>query len=211
MQLLGGCQPHHKPRGIDGNSLHTYFEHELEVFTTDSAGRIVFSTGTFLGADIAGFDIILGRPWLKGTRLSINWENDYWTYCRENDYWTHCRENDQTATQKIALLNDQEFEAECSSSDAVAYMIAITETDLANPDEPPRQIPLIPSEYADLAHVFSEDAANTLPEHGNHNLLLETTSTPSFGPLYKLSQNELEVLREYIADNLAKKFIQPFT
>ena len=202
MQLLGGCQPHHKPRGIDGNSFHTYFEQKLEIFTTDSAGQIVCSTGTCLGADIAGFDIILGRPWLKGTRLSINWENDY---------WTHCRKNDQTATQKIGLLNGQEFEAECSSSDAVAYMIASTETDLANPKEPPRQIPLIPSEYADLAHVFSKDVANTLPENGNHDLRLETTGTPSFGPLYKLSQNELEVLREYIADNLAKRFIQPFT
>ncbi len=109
------------------------------------------------------------------------------------------------------MLNGQEFEAECSSSDAVAYMIAITGTDLANPKEPPRQIPLIPSEYADLAHVFSKDVANKLPENENHDLRLETTGTPSFGPLYKLSQNELDVLREYIADNLAKRFIQPFT
>ncbi len=77
MQLIGGYQPHHKPRGIDGNSLNTYFDHELEGFTTDSAGRIVFSTGTFLEVDIAGFDIILGRPWLNETRHSINWENDY--------------------------------------------------------------------------------------------------------------------------------------
>lgn len=202
MQLPRGSQPHQKPRGIDGNPLHTYFEHELEVFTTDSAGRIVCSIGVFLGADIGGFDIILGRLWLKETRPSINWENDY---------WTHCPENDRTATQKVALLNAQEFEAECSNSDTVAYMIAITETDPADPEGPPRQIPLIPSEYADLAHVFSEDAANTLPEHGNHDLRLETTGTPPFGPLYNLSQNELEVLREYIADNLAKGFIQPST
>ena len=77
MQLPGGCQPHHKPRGIDGNLLNTYFEHELEVLTTDSVGRIVCSTGTFLGAAIGGFDIILGQPGLKETRLSINWENNY--------------------------------------------------------------------------------------------------------------------------------------
>ncbi len=178
--------------------MNTYFEHELEVLTTDSAGRIVCSTGTFLGAAIGGFDIILGRLGLKGTRLSINWENDY---------WTHCRENDRTVTRKIALLNGQEFEAECSSSDAVTYMIAITETDLANLEEPSRQIPLIPSEYADLAYVFSEDTANTLPEHGNYDLRLETKGTPTLGPLHKLFQNELEVLREYIADNLAKEFI----
>ncbi len=62
MQFPGGCQLHQKLRGIDGNSLHTYFEHELKVFTMDSAGRIVFSIGIFLGADIGEFDIILGRP-----------------------------------------------------------------------------------------------------------------------------------------------------
>ena len=90
-------------------------------------------------------------------------------------------------------------------------LIAITETDLANPGKPPRQIPLIPSEYSNLAHVFSEDVANTLPEYGNHDLRLETTDTPPFGPIYKLSQNELEVLLEYIANNLAKEFIQPST
>ena len=61
MQLLGGCKPHHKPRRIDGNSLHTYFEHELEVFITDSTEQIVYSSGTFLGAIIGWFDIILGR------------------------------------------------------------------------------------------------------------------------------------------------------
>ena len=60
MNFPGGCQPHQKLRGIDGNLLHTYFEHELEVFTTDSEGQIVCSIGIFLGADIGGFDIILG-------------------------------------------------------------------------------------------------------------------------------------------------------
>lgn len=90
-------------------------------------------------------------------------------------------------------------------------MIAITETDPTDPEGTPKQIPLIPSEYADLAHFFSEDAANTLPEHGNHDLCLETMGTPPVVPLYNLSQNELEVLREYIADNLAKGFIQPST
>ena len=62
MQLLEECQPYQKLRGIDGNMFYTYFEHELEVFTTDSAGRIVFSTDNFLEADIGGFNIILGRP-----------------------------------------------------------------------------------------------------------------------------------------------------
>ncbi len=107
------------------------------------------------------------------------------------------------------MLNAQEFEAECSNADAVAYIIAISETDLANLKEPPTQIPLISSKYADLGNVFLEYVANTLSEPVNHDLHLETTGTPLLGLFYNLSQNELEVLREYIADDLAKEFIQP--
>lgn len=62
MQLTGGNQPNQKPRGIDGNPLRTYFEHKLEVFTTDLAKQIVCNIVVFLGADIGGFDIMLGRP-----------------------------------------------------------------------------------------------------------------------------------------------------
>ncbi len=70
---------------------------------------------------------------------------------------------------------------------------------------------MITSKDPDSANVFSEDAANTLLENGNHNLGLETTDTSPFRPLYNISQNELEFVREYIADNLANGFIQPST
>ena len=93
----------------------------------------------------------------------------------------------------------------------MSYIIAITETYWANPEEPPRQISLILSEDFDLANVSSEDAANISAEHEKHDLRLETTGTLPFGPFYNLSQNELKVLREYIVDNFAKEFIQPST
>ena len=73
------------------------------------------------------------------------------------------------------MLNTHEFEITCANSDAIVYMIAITETDLGDTEILPKQIPVIPSEYADLAYVFSEEAENTLPEHGNHDLCLEIT------------------------------------
>lgn len=71
MQLLGGSQLKHKPHDIDGNPLYNYLEHKLQIFTSDSVGRIVDSTDIFLRADIGGFDIILGRPCLKETKPSI--------------------------------------------------------------------------------------------------------------------------------------------
>ena len=101
-----------------------------------------------------------------------------------------------------------EFEAEYLGESACAFVIAISDiVDYSSNSRAPSIT--IPLEYLDLAEVFSEEAANTLPEHSPQDLCLETSGTPPFGPLYNLFQVELEVLREYIADNLAKRFIQP--
>lgn len=109
----------------------------------------------------------------------------------------------------IALVNASEFEADCLTEGVCAFVLAIS--DVLNSSIPSTGPNIIPSEYLDLAEVFSEEAANTLPEHGPQDLNLETLGTPPFGPLYNLSQVELEVFREYITDNLAKGFIQPST
>ena len=113
-------------------------------------------------------------------------------------------------TPKIALLNAQKFEIECLSSDKRVYIIAIIETDLREL-KTKLQVPVISSDYSDLAHIFLEDTINTLPEYGDYNLCLETTKTPPFRLLYNISQNELDVLQEYIVDNLAKNLfsLQP--
>ena len=106
------------------------------------------------------------------------------------------------------MLNAREFEAECLTKGTCAFVLAISDI----VDSSILTAPItIPSEYLDLAEVFSEDAANTLPEYGPQDLALETSGAPQFGPLYNLSQVELEVVREYISDNLAKGFNKPFT
>ena len=43
-------------------------------------------------------------------------------------------------------------------------MIAIIDIDITR--NKVNIIPVIPSKYSDLAHVFSENAANTLPKYG---------------------------------------------
>ena len=65
LQLTNGVAPTRKPRGIDGNPIRVYLEYKIDVFTSDSAGRIARTESVLLGADIRGFDMILGCPWLK--------------------------------------------------------------------------------------------------------------------------------------------------
>ena len=49
-----------------------------------------------------------------------------------------------------------------------------------------------------------------LPKHQpwDHEIKLQPGTEPEFGPIYQLSEKELQVLREYLEENLKKGFIQ---
>ncbi len=103
-----------------------------------------------------------------------------------NEYRTHHQDHDITRTANIALVNALEFEAECLTEGTYAFVVAISDiVDYSSTSSTPSIT--IPTEYLDLAEVYSEEAANTLPEHGPQDLCLETSGTPPFGPLYNLS------------------------
>ncbi|CDO69315.1 hypothetical protein BN946_scf184976.g34 [Trametes cinnabarina] len=69
----------------------------------------------------------------------------------------------------------------------------------------------VPPEYHEFADVFSKKKADTLPEHRPYDLkiTLEEGKVPPLGPIYSLSQVELDTLREYIEENLRSGFIRP--
>ena len=61
-------------------------------------------------------------------------------------------------------------------------------------DEGSRTLP--PDKYLDMAYVFSKEAAGVLPEYHTmeHRIDLEPGTQPLYGPVYALSEKELEVL-----------------
>ena len=67
--------------------------------------------------------------------------------------------------------------------------------------------------YQDLAAAFLEERANTLPEHGPHEISidLEPGKTAPHGPLYSLLATEAKVLQDYIKKNLQRGWIQRST
>ena len=75
------------------------------------------------------------------------------------------------------------------------------------------QAPQLPSEYKDYQEMFGEEVVATLPEHQewDHEILLEDRKKPTYSPIYALSAKELEALRDYLDENLAKGFIRPST
>ena len=68
----------------------------------------------------------------------------------------------------------------------------------------------LPAEYEDYADVFSEAEAARFPDSTRveHSIPIEEGKEVPFGPIYKLSANELRVLREYIDSSMAKGWIQ---
>ena len=74
---------------------------------------------------------------------------------------------------------------------------------------PPTQVPLEYSEYAD---VFERRNAEKLLPHCpnvDHEIPLIDGVKPTYGPIYNLSELELKTLKEYIDRMLAKGFICP--
>lgn len=72
----------------------------------------------------------------------------------------------------------------------------------------------VPAKYHDFLDVFSEKEANPLPEHRpgkDHAIPLLESSQPPFAPIYPLSQDELEVVAEYLKTTLANGCIRPST
>ena len=63
--------------------------------------------------------------------------------------------------------------------------------------------------YHNLEGVFSKEKANELLVSSpyDHKFEFEGDCQPPYGPIYPLSTPELQVLREYLHDNLAKGFI----
>ena len=72
--------------------------------------------------------------------------------------------------------------------------------------------PSIPTEYLKWIHLFKEEKGlKALPQHQpwDHKIPLEEGKKPTVGPIYRLSQKELDALSTYLKENLAKGFIRP--
>lgn len=69
----------------------------------------------------------------------------------------------------------------------------------------------LPKEYHQFLHLFDRSAADKLPPHRpghDHEIKLQEGKQPPFGPLYNMSQQELEVLLKTLKEYLAKGFIR---
>jgi hypothetical protein len=164
---------------------------------------------TFDVTTLGHFPIILGMPWLKLHDPSLVWSKRQLFF--NSDYClSHCLcSNTSSNTQDLIEL--PLVPVSSASADSVPIIhSASTDPKLK------AAIPLsslVPTCFHDLLDAFSKDKSNTLPPHGpyDHHIPLIEGESPPFGPLYPMSRRELEVLREYLTENLANNFIRPST
>ena len=69
---------------------------------------------------------------------------------------------------------------------------------------------VIPQEYYNFLHVFLKKDSDTLMPYqkDNHKIHLEEEQKLGYTPLYKMSSEELNVVKRYLDFHLAKEFIQ---
>lgn len=79
------------------------------------------------------------------------------------------------------------------------------------PSTEPEILNQLPKELQDFADVFSPKKADRLPPHRpyDHEIRLLPGKDLPFGPLYSMSRDELQALRDWLEENLKKGFIRP--
>jgi hypothetical protein len=71
----------------------------------------------------------------------------------------------------------------------------------------------IPDKYRDYTYIFSKKESDLLPPYRSYDYKIELESDSEkslkYNSLYKISVEELEIVKEYLTDNLSKGFIKP--
>ena len=172
--------------------------------------------------DLAGYDIILGMPWLQEVNPDIDWTTFQWKH-RSQTGGSHVQiMSPYHAHEAIAEGNlvfwviPEEVEAGelrlytvDSFLESEKQLAAARDSD-PNPSANTQSLPEYLREYED---VFSAEKADTQPDHAphDHSIELEPGKAPPHKPIYGLTEVEREVLKTYIKDALAKGWIRPST
>ena len=86
------------------------------------------------------------------------------------------------------------------------YQISLEQVDAAleNLDSKQDAAIELPDELKDFSDVFSPKEAEKLPPHRpyDHDIKLKDGQNPPWGPLYPMSRDQLQALKEWLEENL---------
>ena len=181
-------------RAINQQDLHTYGAYNLRLELTDSYGTRRTTLRPYLAVDraIGDSQVLLGMPALTELKILVDCESCEWQYkCEKAD---------------IQMVTYQRFQKRAKGAKVYA-LVEVNQLLRSNSDSIAGEIPACLQRYLD---VFSSANAKKLAPHRNIDLAIELHpgKEPPYGPIYPLSPRELEALREFLEENLAKGFIR---
>jgi hypothetical protein len=193
---------------VNGEPLRATVVVRQMVRMQDSAGAKRNHAINFVVADIAHYDMILGLAWLQKQNSDIHWDTGVW-------HWRTCSE---TEDGLICLVSVGAFIATMRTERTHSYKLHLQKLGL-DPDRDPagdvlmatRPEPTVPEPYRGYTQVFSEADSESMPSHGPQDLAIELTDgrQPLWGPIYNLSEKELDTLRSYLEVQLKRGWIRP--
>ena len=160
---------------------------------------------------LGNIPILLGNEWLRKHGIKIDFEKSQLkfqsSYCRSNcnipqsfTIAPKCPQGIQRPEKPDKYL--EEIKEIQEHQKQRIYQVSIHQNVLQDQ---------VSKEYHDYLDVFSKELADQLPSkrYIDHEIPLEFGKRPYFGPLYNLSQTELEVQKKYIEEQVIKGFMRP--
>jgi hypothetical protein len=187
--------------GANGSKLTVYGTTTAQLDVTDSRGRVQKQTIPFVITDLNRYPVYLGLPWIDAHNPKLN-------YARRRMLFRGKKDKDVEPFKQIALEDAETFDKSMRDPQTDVYACMVASVGQSGPISVTAG--QMPAEYAEFADVGSEDDARTIPAHSQHDLAIQLTpdGQPPHQPIYNLSAMELEVLRKYLTDYMARGWIR---
>ncbi|GBG61761.1 hypothetical protein CBR_g23275 [Chara braunii] len=157
------------------------------------------------------FDIILGMPWLASADHTVNFHRRTLSVRDAFGAEVACTIPLLHTSIRCQVVTAKSFRATCAYEQpeeiGLCFLrtIAVADSSPTDLSSDPRVVRLL-DEFADIF----ESPTGVVPDRPlSHEIILEAGAVPPKGCIYRISEEELEVLRAQLDDLLAKGWIRP--
>ncbi|GBG63689.1 hypothetical protein CBR_g39001 [Chara braunii] len=157
------------------------------------------------------FDIILGMPWLASADHTINFHRRTLSIRDAFDAEVACTIPLPHPSIRCQVVTAKSFRVTCTyerpEEIGLCFLRTVVVAESSPTDLPsdPRVVRLL-DEFAD---IFESSTGVVSDRPISHEIILEAGAVPPKGCIYRMSEEELEVLRAQLNDLLAKGWIRP--
>jgi hypothetical protein len=159
---------------------------------------------------LAGKDLILGLPWLRENNPRVDWNTGTLSFDGHADVRGPYPTHRQSPVVEEKMVCDTSSRKTSYQKQRAVDLVA--KTDKPTQDKKEEDVLLqIPEAYHRWKHMFEKPTGKAaLPEHRPYDaeIILEEGKTPPFLPIIPLSKPQLDEVKAYLDENMAKGYIR---